>query len=170
MINKISRLAISILLLFCASSYAPAYGISVKTAGSSILQENIPDKVVNHSSFVQIPKQVFNVCVKVSKALQIGMLTSFSNNETVIKTFYKIMNFSVFFCTANLNEVKNLKTSYTASRIKYEDNQAKNNVSGSFIFMLFGILQLLLCLLAVKKANLPYAIILNKNQKTRYLI
>ena len=165
---KILRLTISVLLLFCAYPYTPAHGVSVKTAEPFALQETLPAKVINHASFVQIPKQLFEACVKINKAFQTELLVSFSTGETAFKTPYKVMNFNVFFDSVNLGKTDKLEISYMASRVKCADNPV-NNVNAGLLFAIFGILQLLLCLLAVKKANLPYAININVNPKPRYL-
>jgi hypothetical protein len=157
MINKFFGIIIPVLLLL-GTSYAPAHGISVKTAGESVLHENISDKVINHSSFAQIPGQVFDMCVKVSKALQTGMLMSFSNSVTVIRTFYEIININLLFGAVNLNKNKEFKISHvSADSFSYAGSPDKN-AGSPMVFMLFGLLLMLLCLLAVKKANLPYAV------------
>ncbi|MCL1971503.1 MAG: hypothetical protein FWG57_00740 [Endomicrobia bacterium] len=165
--NRILAVTISVLLLF-VTSYAPAYGVSVKMTDSFAAQSASSDRIINHSSFVQIPKQAFNMCVKVSEAFQKGILLSSSGGETAIKAFYKIMSINIFFDMVNISKPKQLSVSYADAYIfKYADNSDKG-VNGLLIFMtIFGFLQVLLCLLAVKKANLPYSIIL-KNKKTRY--
>jgi len=165
--NKILAIIIPALLL--STSYAPAYAVSIKTIESPAVQENVPDKVISHSSFVQIqmPKQIFNMCVKAGKTLRTNMLVSFSHGETVIKSYYQIMNGCIFFCAVNVNLNKNLKRFYPVESIVNSGNTAKD-AGGGFIFHLFMVLLILLCLLAVKKANLPYAFILNRNKKARY--
>jgi len=163
--NKILAIIIPVLLL--STSYAPAYAVSVKTIESPAAQAAVSDRIINHSSFVQIPKQLFNVCVKVGEALRTNMLVSFSCGETVIKSHYKIVNVCLFFDAVNVNPNKNFKNFYPVMDKINSDNAAQN-AGGKLIFHLFMVLLILLCLLAVKKANLPYAVILNKNLKTRY--
>ena|GEM_PF-1752223 len=166
MIKKTLAIIISVLLL-AVTSYAPAYGVSVKTTDSFAAQPASADRIINHSSFVQIPQQLFDVCVKVSEAFQTGILLSSSGGETVIKAFYKIISINIFLDMVNLSKPAKLSVSYADVYIKYADNSNKD-VNGLLIFMMiFTFLQVLLCLLAIKKANLPYSIILN-NKKARY--
>jgi hypothetical protein len=143
--------------------------MGVKTVAAFAPRQDAVGKIVSYSSFAQIPKQIFDAYVKIGKAFHEIALGSFSNGEMAIKASRKTAKIGMFFGTANLRESKSLKISYAAAPAKYAGNVPKNIDYGLF-FKVFGILQLLLCLLAIKKANLPYAIAANKIQKTRYCI
>lgn len=167
MINKIQSIIISFFLLFSAI-HVPSLYSYISSGSSYSTQEAGVNKIVSHSSFVQIPQHVFDLCVKVGKALQLNMLISFSGSETVIKSFYKVLTIHLAFEIISLGKTKNTKVLQYA--VKYAKNAQKtaDGSEGRVFFMLFVGLQMLLCLLAVKKGNLPYAIISNKYQIARY--
>jgi hypothetical protein len=168
MIIKIHAFIISFFLL-AAALHAPLAGAVsyISTSNSNFSVSRDSGKIINHSSFVQMPRHVFDMCLKVGRALQNNILLSFSGSETVLKNYYKVLTFSALFDCMNLKENRVLK-SLSPSFISRHFDDESSRTRGYLIFTMFALSLILLFLLTVKKGNLPYSIINYRNKTTRY--
>ncbi|MCL2485561.1 MAG: hypothetical protein FWF00_05570 [Endomicrobia bacterium] len=113
--------------------------------------------IVKHSSFVQISKDMFNVCVKVYAALQDDLfLTQYNNFGTAaLKDFHKSINFAGYFSEAVVTAKKN--AFFAVSRYFIDFPEIDNKILKSKYLPVFAASVFMLFLSALHKSSLPYS-------------